>query len=229
MRAIVMAILLFCALATAALEVRAQDDELARQVWPEIDVYVPLNDQWRFIFTGSVDQARETLAATEGKVGVYADYFWTKRIGLRAGYQYGHSLGDSTPSSEHRILLDQNFTQLLGTKFALKDRNRQEVRWIKGDLSIRFRNRLTLEREFAFRGRPLVPYAAAEIYFDTRFHSFNRRRFTGGVQITLRRSGFWVPFLRKQRVLDLYFTRQDDSHSHPNHINVFGITFGIHF
>jgi hypothetical protein len=88
-----------------------------------------------------------------------------------------------------------------------------------------------LEREFRTWGRSFTPYGSAEAYYDTRFDVWNRNRLTAGGQFQLKR-GF--PLLReltprKQVILDLYYTKQNDSRSQPHHIHGFGASLTLHF
>jgi hypothetical protein len=103
---------------------------------------------------------------------------------------------------------------------------------VDGNFSFRYRNRLTAEKEFRLAGRPITPYGSAEIFYDSRFNTFNRYRFASGVQIALRRIRSDEPLLlilRKERVLDIYYLRQEDTRSAPRHVNAIGISFAIHF
>ena len=100
---------------------------------------------------------------------------------MRAGYRYGFSLNKDEDYNEHRILLEQTLRLPLPVGPLLSDRNRQGFRFLSGDLSVRYRNRVTLEREFGIRRFKFTPYASGEIYYDIRFHAFNRNRMIAGV------------------------------------------------
>lgn len=50
----------------------------------------------------------------------------------------------------------------------LSDRNRVDFRWVNDKFSVRYRNRLTLEREFTIGERSYTPYASIEAYYDSR-------------------------------------------------------------
>jgi len=113
----------------------------------------------------------------------------------------------------------------------LSDRNREEFRVVNGDFSFRYRNRVTLEREFLLPGRSLTPYGSVEVYHDSRFIAWNRNRLTAGVQVQLKKA---LPLLRlvtprKQVILDVYYTEQNDSRSQPHHLHAIGIALGLHF
>ena len=40
---------------------------------------------------------------------------------------------------------------------------------------------------------------------------------------------FPAKILRQERVLDIYYLRQEDTGSEPKHLNAIGISFSIHF
>ncbi len=113
----------------------------------------------------------------------------------------------------------------------LSDRNREDLRFVNGQFSARYRNRVTLEREFALGKRKLTPYASGEIYYDSRFDTWNRNRLAIGLQVPLKK-GFPLMSLvdpRRQLVLDMYLMRQNDSRSQPHHVNGVGLAVSVYF
>jgi Protein of unknown function (DUF2490) len=203
------------------------DGETKQEFWPEVNVYVGLNAKWRLFFLANTSRSRDTQSGYEGQVGAHVDYFVNDRLSLRAGYRYGFSLAADAPHKEHRVLFEQTVRAPLPGRVLLSDRNREELRVVNGDVSARYRNRATLEREFAVRRYKFTPYAAGEVFYDTRFNVFNRNRLTAGVQLPLGKG--LSPFHehqallpRKSLSLDLYFARQNDSRSTPHHVNAVG-------
>ena len=202
------------------------------ELWPELDVYVPINEKYRLVFTGTVSRSRETRDSFEGQLGAHIDHFVSDRVTLRAGYRYGFSIGSNDKFREHRIVTEESLRKKIKSSILLTDRNRQDWRWMDGDFSFRYRNRLTAEKEFRIAGRTITPYGSAEIFYDTRFSTFNRYRFASGVQVALRKIRSSEPLLlilRKERVLDIYYLRQEDTRSEPKHINAIGVSLAIHF
>jgi hypothetical protein len=208
-----------------------QDSDTVKEFWPEVDVYVTLNEKFRLFFLASTTKSEETRDNTEGQVGAHIDYFLNKKISLRAGYRYGFSLGGSDPFKEQRIIFEQTLRQPLPLEVLLSDRNREELRWVNGEFSARYRNRVTLEREFKVLNRPTTPYGSAEVYYDSRFKTWNRNRLTVGVQIAFKRGAPLISLIhpKKQFVLDVYVTRQNDSRSQPTHVKALGLAFSIYF
>lgn len=210
---------------------QSQESDTSKELWPEIDAYVPLKEKVRLFFRFSVTKSEETRKNTEGQVGAHIDYTVNKRLVLRAGYRYGFSLAEMDPFIEHRPLLEQTYREQLPLRILLSDRNRQEFRIVNGNFSFRYRNRLMLEREFLLPGRSITPYGSVEVYHDSRFSVWNRNRLTAGVQIQLKKA---LPLLRlvtprKQVILDVYYTKQNDSRSQPHHLHAIGAALAIHF
>jgi hypothetical protein len=81
-----------------------QDSETVKQFWPEVDIYVPLNEKFRLFFLATTTKAEETKDNIEGQVGAHIDYHLHKKVSLRTGYRYGFSLGGNDPYKEHRII-----------------------------------------------------------------------------------------------------------------------------
>ncbi len=208
-----------------------QDSDTVKQFWPEVDFYVPLNEKFRLFFLATITKAEETRDNIEGQVGAHIDYFLNRRVSLRAGYRYGFSMGGSDSFKEHRIVFEQTLRQPLPLEVLLSDRNREELRWVNGDFSARYRNRVTLEREFKVLNRAVTPYGSAEVFYDSRFKTWNRNRLAVGAQIAFKRG---VPLIslihpKKQLVLDVYVLRQNDSRSQPSRVKALGIAFNIYF
>lgn len=217
-------LLLFCSTAVAQ-----ETGETRKEIWPEVDLFFPLNERFRLVLAAGSEKASETKEGLEAQAGAYVDCFFRDRITLRAGYRYGFALGDNDPFSEHRVVLDQTFHKPLQSKFVFTDRNRQELRWINGDFSLRFRNRAKLERAFVIGKRSLVPYSSGELFYDSRFSTFNRFRLIAGTEIVFAKRETWLMNIRRQRILDVYYLWQTDSRSQPKRLHAIGVTFEVHF
>jgi len=215
----------------------AQESTTRKEFWPEIDVYITVKPKVRLYLTGTVSKSVEdgelrNAQGYEGQIGVHVDYIPNKHVILRTGYRYGTSVGsNSEPFKEHRFLTEQTLRKLLPRDLLLSDRNREDFRFVNGDFSFRYRNRVTLEREFhLFKGRTITPYVSGEIFYDTRYNTWNRNRFAVGVQQSLRRGPLQKMLLPKRQViLDLYFMRQNDSRSDIRHVNAIGAALAFYF
>jgi hypothetical protein len=100
----------------------------------------------------------------------------------------------------------------------LTDRNRYDFRFLNGVYTPRYRNRLKIERTFQTGKRAITPYAHVEAFYDRRFDSFHRFRYTVGGEFEI----------NKRFVLEGYYLRQQDSQAEPRGLNVAGISLQIY-
>jgi hypothetical protein len=217
--------------------VRTQEPPTRDEFWPGIDVYIDIKPKVRLYFLGTVSKTVEdgeirNAQGYEAQLGAHVDYIPNEYVILRTGYRYGTSVGDSSdPFKEHRLLAEQTLRKLFPGGLALSDRNREEFRWINGDFSFRYRNRVFIEREFHLvKGRKTIPYLSGEMFYDTRYDIWNRNRMAVGVQQSLRRGPLEKMVLPKHQViLDLYFMHQNDSRSSIPHVNAVGVVLSYYF
>lgn len=231
-------LLLFLALLlTSAQAIRAQEPATSNQIWPEIDVYIHIKPKVRLFLLGTVSKTTEdgelrNAKGFEAQIGVHVDYIPNQHVILRTGYRYGTSVGSTDdPFKEHRLVTEQTLRQLLPGDLLLSDRNREDFRFVNGDFSFRYRNRVTLEREFhLIKKRTITPYVSGEIFYDTRYNTWNRNRFAVGVQAALRAGPLRKMLTPKRQViLDLYYMRQNDSRSEIQHVNALGAVLTFYF
>ena len=216
---------------------RAQEPTTPKELWPEIDVYIDLKPKVRLNLLGTVSKSVEdgefrNSEAYEAQFGAHIDYIPNEHVILRTGYRFGSSVGsNSDPFKEHRFLTEQTLRTLLPGGLLLSDRNREDFRFVNGDFSFRYRNRVTVEREFhPFKKRTITPYVSGEVFYDTRYGVWNRNRYSVGVQTSLRRGSVMKMLLpKRQIILDLYYMRQNDSRSDTPHVNALGAALSFYF
>jgi hypothetical protein len=230
---VILVMFLFLVIGTHSARAQTTSNEL----WPEIDMYINVKPKIRLYFMATTSRAVEDGELFDGKafeaqIGAHIDYIPNKHVVLRTGYRFGTSVGDaSNPYKENRFLTEQTLRQMLPGSLLLSDRSREDFRFINGEFSFRYRNRVTIEREFhLFKKRTITPYASGEIFYDTRYSAWNRNRLTAGVQTSLRRGPLLKMILPKhQIILDLYYTRQNDSRSQTQHVNALGVALALYF
>ena len=228
---------IFCSIAVLAiLSVASAAQETPHEVWPEAQLYANLGDRFRLRALGTRTRARESDRFTEATFEVDIDFLLKailrpllapnpntergKYLTLRAGYLHVAALNDEeNPSSEHRAILELTPRYPLPGAFLLSDRNRGEARWINGHYSLRYRNRLRLERDFKIRSLRLTPYATGELFYDTRYRIWNRNEYSFGSEVPI----------RGHTIIEFYFMRQNKSRSSTPHVNGFGLVFQWHF
>ena len=228
---------LFLLLVISIPATRAQEPTTQKDFWPGIDVYINLKPKIRLYFLGTVGKSVEdgelrNAQAYEAQIGGHVDYIPNEHVILRTGYRFGSSVGSGSDGfKEHRFVTEQTLRKLLPGDLLLSDRNREDFRFVDGDFSFRYRNRVTVEREFhLFRKRTITPYVSGELFYDTRYDVWNRNRYAVGVQTSLRRGPLRKMLLpKRQIILDLYLMRQNDSRSDTPHINALGAALTFYF
>jgi hypothetical protein len=220
----------------AAPAVNAQEPATRNEFWPEIDVYINLKPKVRLFLLGTASKSVEdgelfNARAFESQVGVHVDYIPNDHIILRTGYRFGTSVGEtSEPFREHRLLTEQTLRKMLPGDLLLSDRNREDFRFLKGNFSFRYRNRVTIEREFQLKKRTITPYISGELFYDTRYDIWNRNRWAAGAQTSITRGPLRKLLQpKRQIVLDLYYLQQNDSRSDTPHVNAIGASLALHF
>lgn len=217
--------------------VRAQEPTTRNEFWPEIDVYIDVKPKLRLYLLGTVSKSVEdgelrNAKGFESQIGAHIDYIPNEHVILRTGYRFGTSLGKTDdPFKEHRLITEQTLRKLIPGELLLSDRNREDFRFVNGNFSFRYRNRVTIEREFhLFKQRNITPYVSGEIFYDTRYGVWNRNRLAAGLQTSLRRGPIRKMLQPKSQViLDLYYMRQNDSRSETQHVNGIGAALAFYF
>ena len=207
----------------------------SKQVWPETSTFVKLTDQTRFYFL--MTTVKEERTSTEGEVGPNFDFYLkplrkVKRLGLfrldeskarflmiRVGYRYVFPYGGDS-SDEHRGVVEATARYPLPHGVLVSDRSRMDLRSIDGTFSWRYRNRLTVEREFSAGRFRFVPYARGEIYYDSRFDKLSRTALIGGSSFPITR----------HFEFESYFEHQNDSGGSSNRtVNALGMVANLYF
>jgi hypothetical protein len=218
----------------AVTPVAAQVEDTRSEFWPELDAYVSLGERARLFGLATVSRNREENFA-EGTIGIHVDYFLKplvrpklrhtpdaiKRhyLTFRAGCRYSHDLADTGDSEEHRVVFETTGRVPPAGGFVLVNRNRLDLRDLNGDWSWRYRNRTRVERDVGLGSRTATPYAMFEIFYDSRYSAWNRKRYFGGIE--------WP--LPGKTVLDTYYCRQDDSRSSVAHVDAVGLALALYF
>lgn len=102
---------------------------------------------------------------------------------------------------EHRYIPTIYSTFSLASEFEMRNRTRVEIRDIEGQWSQRWQDRTAIGRDFEIG--PVKPwaYVQGDVYWDTRYNTFNRTDKTAGARVPMTAGSS----------LDLFFTRIDDT------------------
>ena len=207
----------------------------SKQVWPETSTFIKINDRMRFYFL--MTTVKEDKNSTEAEIGPNFDFYLSplkirKRWGpipldqsknqhllVRVGYRYIFPYTDEG-SSEHRGVFEATARLPLVGGILASDRSRMEIRSIEGSESWRYRNRLTIEREFSIGRFRFNPYLRGEIYYDSRHDKFSRNALIGGLAFPITR----------HFELESYFEHQNDSGGSSNRtVNAVGFVANLYF
>jgi hypothetical protein len=180
----------------------AAADESSYEIWPEIDLWLRLSQEWRLSMFVPISKNLETHYR-EGSLILQADYAWGKAGHpynirmvdedrsremhawlVRGGYLGGRSLGDQGAEyKENTMFLELHRRTPLRGDILLSHRLRTDLRWLGDDpqFSSRWRYRLMVEKAFEAGQASIVPYVNIEPYYDSRYAIVNRVRVIGGV------------------------------------------------
>jgi hypothetical protein len=207
----------------------------SKQLWPETSTFVKMNDKMRFYFLATT--VKEDKDSTECEFGPNFDFYlpplkgvkkWSlfrldesknRFLVLRVGYRYIHPFTDEG-SSENRGVLELTARHPLARGVFVSDRNRLDIRSIEGTKSWRYRNRLTIEREFSAGHFRFNPYLRGEIYYDSRYDKVSRTALIAGSSFPITR----------HLELESYFEHQNDSGGSSNRtVNAVGAVANLYF
>ena len=217
--------------------VRVQAQDTRNEFWPELDVFLKLNEKSRLFFLYSATKLDDRATYADGSFGAHLDFYTLPLFGrrllqqhkdvarsksfmLRVGYLFSRTPSGSTdPFTEHTPTVETHWRFHLPGTLLLTDRNRVDFRLVDGDYQPRYRNRLKLERTFKAGRVDLTPYSHAEAFYDWRFDKFHRFRYAAGAEVSLGR----------YFIFESYYLRQNDTVSAPKYVNAVGAALQFYF
>jgi Protein of unknown function (DUF2490) len=138
-----------------------------------------------------------------------------KYLTFGVGYRY---IGNLDKPPENRGIVELTVRFPLPAKMQLEERNRADLRVIKGQFSWRYRNRITLERSFKLHRYPITPYGQAEFFYNSQSDSWDKQVYEFGLVFPV----------HHRAELNPYYERQDNT-SQPKYVNAFGLTAYLYF
>jgi hypothetical protein len=203
------------------------------QFWPEVDTYVKLNSNVKLYFIAST--TRENEKDTSAEIGPNIDFHLkplrelarraifqgdkskSRSLSLRFGYRYMPSTDGPT---ENRGVMEATARYPLKFGLLISDRNRADLRFISGEFSWRYRNRLTIERTFSILSYHFSPYVRGEVYYDSKYEKWSRTTEAFGVAFPIRR----------HTEIEPYYEHQNDTGKSPNRqVNALGLVLNLYF
>jgi Protein of unknown function (DUF2490) len=202
------------------------------QFLPEVDAYLKLNPNIRVSMQAK--DTREGGDPTQAEIGPSMEFYLKPLVRLReitafdlddakarplvlaAGYRY---LSAPNKPSTNRIPLAVTSHFPIKAKLLLTDRNRADLDWSSGSFEWRYRNMLSLERTLAIHSYHPIPYASAEIYYESQY---------GKVSTTELYAGAHLP-IGKHFDLAPYYEHQNNTGKRPNtQVHGLGVTLNIY-
>jgi hypothetical protein len=202
------------------------------QFLPEVDAYLSLTPDLRV--SAQAKDTREGGDSTQAEIGPSIEFYLKPLVRLKeitlfdlddarkrplvliAGYRYLPTPGKP---STNRIPIAVTSHLPMTAKLLLTDRNRADLDWSNGSFTWRYRNLLSLQRTVAIGSYHLIPYASAEIYYESQYSK---------VSTTELYAGSLVP-LGKHIQFNAYYEHQNNTGKHPNtQVHGLGLTLNIY-
>ena len=203
------------------------------EFWPEADAHIELPSNFRVLAFGGLQQGagfpyqQQYLAAGLGYQfkPILKSHFENidpdkeHHLVIGGGYEFFRTIQSGKTKDERRVIFEAIPGFRPSSRFLVRDTNRVEFRWVNGVYSIRYRNKLRVERDFLFHGLRFTPYGYAEAFYDAAKNSWNQEYYSAGVECPYKR--FFM--------LDTYYLRQACSTCKPAYANVGGLTLNFYF
>jgi Protein of unknown function (DUF2490) len=213
----------------AWLPTRAQETEFL----PEIDAYLTLNSTVRAYLEAKEDRdgGDPTQFAIGPSLQIYLkpllklkkvtefdlDDAKSRFLVLETGYR---DITAPNAPPENRMLTAATFNFPMSAGFHLSDRNRADLDWKSGVFTWRYRNKLTVDRTFAIRSYHLIPYVAAEPFYESQYNKWSTTSLYAGCLLPV---GKHVEF-------NSYYEHDNNTGKHPNQqVNSAGLALYLYF
>jgi hypothetical protein len=215
--------------------VKAQ--ETSYQFWPEVDAYVKLSPSVRLFFELAPVWYKDNESFTESTLGAFVeagvfpimrkksirklfDENKLRYARIRIGYERGLTReGSNFDISEQRIVTDLTARYFVPLDVLIALRNRFDIRWLDGENSWRYRARLWMERDSYIGKFNFVPYAMAEVYYDSRYKSWCRTRYQFGSAFPI--TSWLAP--------EIYYLYEITWKSKKSYLNALGLVVTLYF
>jgi hypothetical protein len=211
------------------LPARAQDV----QFLPEVDAHLKLNsavrvylevkddrdggDPNQLAIGPSIQLYLKPLIKLKDVTAFDLDDSKSRALVLEAGYR--RITGpDAPPENRMQAVATLHFP--LKDGFHIADRNRADLDWKNGKFTWRYRNKLTLERTFSIHSYHLIPYIAAEPYYESQYNKWSTTDLYAGCLFPV---GKHVEF-------NTYYEHENNTGKKPNtQTNSIGLALYLYF
>lgn len=188
------------------------------QEWNDVQFAVPITKQIDFVLQGTLRFGRDISRPVDERLGFGFSFKIGKYLTISPNYLHiGTQPFANIKQFENRMGLPILVRFPVG-KFRISDRNLFERRLRRPGIdSTRYRNRLQVEHPIAPARYQLSLYVSNEVFYDWSVNHWVRNRAAVGV----------TKVFNKNLQGDLYYLRQNDSHSRPGDLHVIGTALRI--
>ena len=186
------------------------------QEWNDFLLTVPITRQIDFGILGTLRLGRNWNRPVDERIGVGVSFKLNQYLSASAALIHiGMQPFEGRVVYEDRTSFPITLRVPVG-KFIVSDRNQFERRLRHpGVDSTRYRNRLQVEHPVGPKDLKLSIFVANEVFYDWSFNAWVRNRASVGI----------TKVFNKHLTTDLYYLRQNDSHSVPGDLHVIGTFF----
>ncbi len=215
MKALILSLPVVLASVAAVLgqSVPSQDDT---QNWNDVFLTVPLSKQVDFVMQGTLRNGRNLSRPVDERLGIGFSFKIGKYLTVIPNYLYiGMQPFEGRRVFENRLSIPATVRVPVG-RFLLSDRNLFERRLRRpGVDSTRYRNRFQVDHPIGPDKQKISLFVSDEVFYDWIFNAWVRNRAAIGVS----------KVVNKHFTLELYYMRQNDSHSVPGDLHIIGTTW----
>jgi hypothetical protein len=185
--------------------------ETDNQSWNDLQITVPMTKKVDFTTQITLRLGDNVTQTADQRYGIGFVFKLNKYLSFNPFYFHREARPpNGRHESEDRVTLGAT-VRIPAGKFTVANRSWFERRWRTPQVEAwRYRNRVQLEHPFQINKKKFTWFVSAEVFYDWSFHVWARNRLSGGVS---------HPF-NKHLTLELYYTRQNDSHTRPGDLNI---------
>jgi Protein of unknown function (DUF2490) len=189
------------------------------QAWTEVQLAVPLAPRVDLVLMGVTRFGRDVSRPVNERIGGGVSFRVGKYLTLLPFYLHvALQPTKDNHSTEERINLEATVKVPAG-RFTISDRNRIEFHIHRPPPNFtQYRNRLQIEHPLELGKAKFIGFVADEVFYDSIAAAWIRNRVFLGI----------TRKVNKHFTLDLYYVRQNDSHSQPGDIHAVGTTLKFH-
>jgi hypothetical protein len=206
-------------MSVVAVHGQSRDQRRDTQIWHETQLAIAIDKQIDLLLLGTIRFGRDVSRPVDERIGIGLNFKVGKYLTLSPSYLYiGTQPLRNQKAYENRLSFAATLKGPVGHGFVLSDRNLFERRLRHPQIdSSRYRNKLQLEHPFKLGATSFNGFVADEIFYDWAANAWVRNRFTIGAGHTF----------NKHVTAELYYLRQNDSHSKPGDLHVIGSTLRL--